>query len=143
MKLIKIDTRHTDEEFGNLVKPNQVESDILVNILSGVDFVEFLDENGFSSIICIVSDYTTKRLVDVYVNLSIDFSIEDLTKKVLFSEKVKSDYSDDGVNVSSEINKLINKFYINNTDVDTILDKISYRGIKSLTPVDRDILNNF
>ncbi len=143
MRLIKMTTRHTDEEIEAIVKSNPIESDTLEGILRGIEFSEFLDENGFTSILCIMSDYDTKRLVDTYVNLSIDFSIEDLTKKVLFSEKVKVDYFDEGTSVSNEINTLISKFYKDNIDVNTILDKISFKGIASLTTFDKEVLGKF
>ena len=61
----------------------------------------------------------------------------------IFSEKVKVDYFDEGVSVSSEINTLISKFYKDNIDVNTILDKISFKGIASLTTIDKEVLGNF
>jgi len=142
MKLIKINTKHTAEDVKNLDLTN-IQIDMMKRVFDNIEYVEFIDKKGFASIFCITSDYNLKRLADLYISLSVSFSITDLTKNVLLSDKVETSYEDeDGIDVSSSITKLVNGFYKDYITVNDVLDKINIKGILSLNKFDRLVLEN-
>jgi hypothetical protein len=143
MKLVKVTIRQTEDEIMGKLESGTAESLIFADILSNIVVVEFLNEEGFTSFLCELNDYTLLRLVDSIVNLSFDFSVEDITNKVLLSENISVNYFDNGIDVSSDLNNLINSFYESNIDVDIILDKISSKGIESLSEKDKIVLSNY
>lgn len=142
MKLIKIIIKQSDSDIENIAKSKTIDFDIFTNILSNLEFVEFKNENDYTTLLCLISESYLTSMVNCLVNLSFDFSIEDITNKVLLSDEIDSNYFDDGVSVSSEIIKLIDDFYNKNINVDIILDKINLKGIKSLTDKDLKVLKN-
>ena len=143
MKLIKITTKHKQDEIDDIVNSlNKYHIEILENLYSKFNYVEFLNENNFVSMFCVVDDKTMDKLRDSYINLSIRFKFEDLTKDVLLCNKIKTDFLEHGTDVSDMINDLINSFYLDNITVDDILDKISVKGIKSINDVDKLLLES-
>ena len=143
MKLIKVTTIHTQDEIdyilGNI---NKHHIEILERLYSTFNYVEFLNEDNFVSMFCIVDDTTMDKLRDNYNSLSITFKFEDLTKDVLLCNKIKIDFLEYSVDVSDFIEDLVNSFYLDNVTVDDILDKISIKGIKSINDVDKIILES-
>jgi hypothetical protein len=143
MKLIKVTTIHTQDEIdyilGNI---NKHHIEILERLYSTFNYVEFLNEDNFVSMFCIVDDATMDKLRDNYNSLSIIFKFEDLTKDVLLCNKIKIDFLEYSVDVSDFIEELVNSFYLDNVTVDDILDKISIKGIKSINDVDKIILES-
>lgn len=143
MKLIKVTTIHTQDEIdyilGNI---NKHHIEILERLYSTFNYVEFLNEDNFVSMFCIVDDTTMNKLRDNYNSLSIIFKFEDLTKDVLLCNKIKIDFLEYSVDVSDFIEDLVNSFYLDNVTVDDILDKISIKGIKSINDVDKIILES-
>lgn len=143
MKLIKVTTIHTQDEIdyilGNI---NKHHIEILERLYSTFNYVEFLNEDNFVSMFCIVDDTTMDKLRDNYNSLSIIFKFEDLTKDVLLCNKIKIDFLEYSVDVSDFIEDLVNSFYLDNVTVDDILDKISIKGIKSINDVDKIILES-
>jgi hypothetical protein len=143
MKLIKVTTIHTQDEIdyilGNL---NKHHIEILERLYSTFNYVEFLNEDNFVSMFCIVNDTTMDKLRDNYNSLSISFKFEDITKDVLLCNKIRTNFLEYGVDVSDSINDLINSFYLDNITIDDILDKISAKGIKSINDVDKILLES-
>ena len=143
MKLIKVTTIHTQDEIdyilGNI---NKHHIEILERLYSTFNYVEFLNEDNFVSMFCIVDDTTMDKLRDNYNSLSIIFKFEDFTKDVLLCNKIKIDFLEYSVDVSDFIEDLVNSFYLDNVTVDDILDKISIKGIKSINDVDKIILES-
>jgi len=143
MKLIKVTTIHTQDEIDEIFENiNKYRIDILGRLYSTFNYVEFLNEYNFVSMFCVVDDDTMDKLIDNYNTLSIVFKFEDFTKDALLCNKIKIDFLEDGVDVSDMINDLINSFYLDNITVDGILDKISFKGIKSISDVDKIILES-
>ena len=105
MKLVKVTTKHTQDEIQNIASfadPTQLQ--ILEKIYSKFEYVEFVDENKMVSMFCIVDDYTIKDLVKNYVNLSIDFSFEDLTKDAFLCNDIKTNFlGDDDIDMTGVI----------------------------------------
>lgn len=143
MKLIKVTTIHTQDEIdyilGNI---NKHHIEILERLYSTFNYVEFLNEDNFVSMFCIVDDTTMDKLRDNYNSLSISFKFEDITKDVLLCNKIRTNFLEYGVDVSDSINDLINSFYLDNITIDDILDKISAKGIKSINDVDKILLES-
>jgi hypothetical protein len=143
MKLIKITTKHKQDEIDDIVNSlNKYHIEILENLYSKFNYVEFLNEDKFVSMFCVVDDNIMDKLRDSYINLSIRFKFEDLTKDVLLCNKIKTDFLEYGNDVSDSINDLINSFYLDNITVDDILDKINAKGVKSINDVDKLLLES-
>lgn len=141
MKLIKVTTTHTQDEIDDIVNNvNKYHIDILKNLYSKFNYVEFLNENNFVSMFCVVDDNIMDKLRDSYISFSISFKFEDLTKDALLCNKIKTDFLEHHIDVSDMINNLINSFYLDNITVDNILDKINIKGVKSINDVDKIIL---
>ena len=143
MKLIKITTKHTQDEIDDIVNSlNKYHIEILENLYSKFNYVEFINEDNFVSMFCVVDDNIMDKLRDSYINLSIRFKFEDLTKDALLCNKIKTDFLEYGTDVSDMIDDLINSFYLDNITVDDILDKISVKGVKSINDVDKLLLES-
>jgi hypothetical protein len=143
MKLIKIITTHTQEEIDEiLVNMSKYHIKILSNLYSTFNYVEFINEYNFVSMFCVVDDNIIDKLKVNYNSLSISFKFEDITKDVLLCNKIRTNFLEDGVDVSDSINDLINSFYLDNITIDDILDKISVKGIKSINDVDKILLES-
>jgi hypothetical protein len=143
MKLIKIITTHTQGEIDEiLVNMSKYHIKILSNLYSTFNYVEFINEYNFVSMFCVVDDNIIDKLKDNYNSLSISFKFEDITKDVLLCNKIRTNFLEDGVDVSDSINDLINSFYLDNITIDDILDKISVKGIKSINDVDKVLLES-
>jgi hypothetical protein len=147
MKLIKVTTKNTIDGFKDLVndlrESSSVDLDILDGAFDSVKHVGFIDDDNMLSFFCSSTDYNFKRLSVLFTNLSINFSSVDLTDKVLLSDNIKTSYLDDeSVDMTDEINKFINDFYMNNVTLDIILDKINIKGVSSINDIDKSILES-
>jgi hypothetical protein len=144
MILVKVTKKDTQDEIENIASvANPAQLQILEKIYSKFEYVEFVDENKMVSMFCVVDDYTIKDLVENYINLSIDFSFEDLTKDVFLCNDIKTDFlGDDDIDMTDMINELVTNFYKNNVEVDDILDKILVKGVTSINDFDKLILEN-
>ena len=67
----------------------------------------------------------------------------DLTKNVFYDNKFPINFKNQyGLTVKSKVSKLIEKFKIEFTTSDIILDKILEKGIDSLTDFDKSVLES-
>ena len=144
MKLIKVTTKHTQSEIENIVSTaSPVQLQILEKIYSKFEYVEFLDENEMVSMFCVIDQHTIKDLVENFINFSIDFRFEDLTKDIFLCNDIKTCFIDEnGTDVTDMIDELVTNFYKDNVEVDDILDKILVKGVTSINEVDKAILEN-
>lgn len=147
MRLIKVTTKNTIDGFKDLVndlrKSSSVQLDMLDRVFDSIKHVGFIDDNNMLSFFCSSTDYNFKRLSVLFMDLSINFSIDDLTDKVLLSENINTSYLDeDESDMTEEINEFINDFYMNNVTLDLILDKINIKGVTSINEIDKSILES-
>jgi len=147
MRLIKVTTKNTIDGFKDLVndlrESSSVEIDMLDRAFDSVKHVGFIDDDNMLSFFCSSTDYNFKRLSVLFTDLSINFSSVDLTDKVLLSDNIKTSYLDEeSVDMTDEINKFINDFYMNNVTLDIILDKINIKGVSSINDIDKSILES-
>jgi len=144
MKLIKVTTKHTQSEIENIVSTaSPVQLQILEKIYSKFEYVEFLDENEMVSMFCVIDQHTIKDLVENFINFSIDFRFEDLTKDVFLCNDIKTNFIDEnGTDMTNIIDELVTNFYKDNIEVNDILDKILVKGVTSINEIDRLILEN-
>ena len=143
MKLIKVTTKHTQDEIDKIFnKINKCHLEILSNLYSKFNYVEYINEDNYVSMFCVIDDNIMDKLIDNYTNLSVNFKFEDFTKDVLLCNKIKTNFLEDGIDVSEMITDLINSFYLDNITVDDILDKISVKGVKSINDVDKILLES-
>lgn len=144
MKLIKVTTKHTQSEIENIVSTaSTVQLQILEKIYSKFEYVEFLDENEMVSMFCVIDQHTIKDLVENFINFSIDFRFEDLTKDVFLCNDIKTNFIDEnGTDMTNIIDELVTNFYKDNIEVNDILDKILVKGVTSINEIDRLILEN-
>ena len=148
MKLIKVKTGKTFDETNDLLNDLRESSDLSNKIMfdrvfDSIQHIGFIDDDNMLSLFCSSSDFNFKRLSVLFTNLSIDFSCVDLTNKVLLSDNIKTSYLDEeGVDMTDEINKFINDFYLNNVTLDIILDKINIKGVSSINDIDKSILES-
>ena len=143
MKLIKVTTIHTQDEIDKIFnKINKYHLEILENLYSKFNYVEYINEDNYVSMFCVIDDDIMNKLIDNYTSLSVNFKFEDITKDALFCNKIKTNFLEDGVDVSEMITDLINSFYLDNITVDDILDKISVKGVKSINDVDKHLLES-
>jgi hypothetical protein len=144
MRLINITTNHTNEDIDDILYYlSESEIHIIKNIYNRIKFVEYV-KNNFNCMFCIVNNYDIDELSNLYDSLGIKFKIEDITKKVILCDHINTSYfSEQGFDVSIDIDNLIKDFYKDNITIDDILDKINLKGIKSITKLDKLILKEF
>lgn len=147
MKLIKVEVKKTFDEFKDLLSDLRESSnsqfDMLDTLIDNIKNVGFIDDDNMISFFCTSTDFNLKRLSVLFTELSINFTSKDLTDKVLLCDNIKTSYlDDDGLDMTDEINKFINDFYVDNITIDDILDKINIKGIESINEVDKGILES-
>ncbi len=144
MNFINVKTSNKQSEL-NVIMSNLTDGEIykIEKILSRFEFVEYTNEMGYECMFAIVDKIGIEQINIIYTKYGLTFTIEDLTKEVLFDIKFKTRYKDQYLkNVQSKIIKLINKFKSEFTTADVVLDKILEKGIESLTDFDKSILEN-
>lgn len=112
-----------------------------LEVITEIEAVEF-EVSGKQVSYVVVTDRQLdnfKYLVD-----SLDakiLEIQDLSKKVLFDDKIDMNFVDEFGNcVKDKIEKLVLNFKYQATDCDTILDKLLEKGMDSLTEFDKQFL---
>lgn len=139
MKFIKVITEHTQESLNKFVLSlDQFTLEHFCNIYSSFNYIEFEIENGFTAMYATISDNQIEKLFLEYVKHEINFSYEDITKNVLFGEFPKLEDEEKNNNLQA-ITKLFVEDYL---DVNTVLEKISKMGIKSINEIDKRVLES-
>jgi len=144
MKIYNIKTKNTQYEIDKIImKMSQSELDYITNLYSKISMVEYTDEIGFECMFAIIDDYYLRKVKECYSNYNLIFEIFDITKDVIFGEKIKIKYKNYlGNSQQIEIAALFSKYKRNWITKDDILDKILEKGIDSLTDFDLDVLNS-
>jgi hypothetical protein len=131
MFVYKINTELTKNEAEELYKNLTFQE---IEDLEGYDMKAYdVEINGKMSSYVITTRYVLTRIILFFRQKNLDFTYEDITDDVLFSQ-IK--FHDD------DFNKNIDDFINENITVDHILDKINQFGIESLTDSDRKKLEN-
>jgi hypothetical protein len=137
MKFIKVITKHTREDVDNIVSQlSKIHKEILTNLYSNFNHVEYTSEEGFVGMYAVVDEKTIEKLFSEYVKCGIGFSFEDLTKSVLYGKVPAMPREEEDLNLLA----IVNEFMEDNLDADVVLDKISESGMESLTERDKKVL---
>ena len=145
MKFIKLQSKHTEIELKKILSEcSEYEVEFIEDVYAKLDYVEFINKDGFVGMFFSTSDSLSKKLIDFYLDKSIRFSFDDISREALFGNEIDTTgyklLLDPEKDAKSKIDELISKFYKSNIDVDTILDKINEKGIESLSEVDKNLL---
>lgn len=143
MKFIKIVTKYTLEQLNRIVEsadPNVVS--FAEGVYARFEFVRFVNKDGHVGMYAVIGESDISSLIDTYVDLDIEFSFFDLTKDVLFStfNVCSGEQSLLSTPLDIRISEMIDLFYAENVNVDTILDKILEMGSSSLSEKDLNVL---
>lgn len=165
MKFLKLKSNLTQDQITDIMDSfTQKESRDIRFLYMFMPHVNFIDSDGTISMFIVVDEYdfmkedgsfdmgdmksSFDKLTDIYKEKGINFSVENLTKDVLLSKEIKSDYKtiygDIGVtSIQDEVLEMVDKFYKENVTVDDILDKMneSGKGIKVVSEFDKSILD--
>ncbi len=144
MKFYKVTTPHTQEEIDSVIMSmSQAEVDYVVSLYGKISMVEYTDEMGHECMFCILDELLSSKINELYQKYSLRFNLTDLTKDIIFDNKIKLNYRNyTKKSVKNEIIDLINEFKLNWVTKDDILDKILEKGMNSLTKIDLQILNS-
>jgi hypothetical protein len=141
MKVFKFIFNVTKEESSKIFNGlSQDKIDFMKKLYFNMEYTEFLDENGFEGLFCIVDEETFNIICTFFSDLKIKFSCENLSEKVLLGKKIKTDHSDENGWSEEKTIELLEKFYKEHASSDSILDKINESGIESLTEFDKEFL---
>lgn len=126
-------------------------SDIDKEKIADMEAFSFIDyeENGNYSFFIISEPTEIKKYKNVLDENLIDYKDKDVSIEILNGSLKVDDYI--SVNTIISFNALKYSFFIddlnewiyNNLDIDTILDRISLVGIKSLTEIEKEFLKNY
>lgn len=134
MKFIKITSKHTKEQLNALMSNmSNTELDVIESLYSKFQYVEFTDEVGNECMYAVIQEKYIVELFDVYVNFSVNFVYEDMTKEALYSSIITND---------ADVISMLESYIDANLDVDVVLDKILDLGRESLTDKDILVLSN-
>ncbi len=144
MKIYNVKTRNTQDEIDDIImNMSQTEVDYITSLYSKILMFEYTDEVGFECMFAILDDYYLSKIKDCYNSYSLIFEIFDITKEVIFDEKIKIRYKNYlGQSKQLEIASLFKKYKKDWITKDDILDKILEKGIDSLTDFDLDVLDS-
>ena len=122
-----------------------------------ISCLEFMTEEEFDTIVfhnltdeveiafMFNSDHTTNQFIQVLKDNNVFISSQDITSLILMCDlddhKLFNEVFSDA-NIDEHAIPLLKKFIAENTSVNMILDKISAKGIESLTDMDKKILEN-
>jgi len=137
MKFIKVITKHTVKQMETIV--GKLEDSYVVELCelyNSFECIEFTTKEGFEAMYAVVDDSTIEKLFTEYLRCEINFSYEDITKFVLFGNSLEIS----GESKKDYLNYLTTSFIRENLNSDAVLDKISEKGISSLTEIDKKIL---
>lgn len=144
MKFYKIETDHTQLEIDKIIfKLTLTESEEIDKIFRNLNVVEFTDERRKESLFAVLNETDLEKLKNLYTKYNINYTINDLSKEVLFDIPFNIRYKDSNMrNVTLKIKKLIKDYKKNWTTTDVVLDKILELGIESLTDFDYSVLKS-
>ncbi len=144
MKFYKITSTHNQDDIDEIIMSmSSTEVDYINSLYKRISMIEYTDENGNECMFAILDDFLIDKLSDLYRKYSLKFNLFDITKDVIFDNKVKINYKNyNGKSVKNKISDLINEFKTNWVTKDDILDKILEKGINSLSEFDYCVLNS-
>ena len=144
MKFVNVITHSTQSEIDEILYSMSLDdAKQIEKIYSMFDFVEYTSKNGFECMFCIVDENDLLALSKSYNKFDIKHDFFDLTKSVFYDNKFPINFKNQyGLTVKSKVSKLIEKFKIEFTTSDIILDKILEKGIDSLTDFDKSVLES-
>jgi hypothetical protein len=144
MKFVNVITQSTQYEIDEILYSMSLDNAKQIEkIYSMFDFVEYTSKNGFECMFCIVDENDLLALSKSYNKFDIKHDFFDLTKNVFYDNKFPINFKNQyGLTVKSKVSKLIEKFKIEFTTSDIILDKILEKGIDSLTDFDKSVLES-
>jgi hypothetical protein len=97
-------------------------------------------ENGHDVMVLFIDDNKLQPVIEFCSEEEIIFEHYDITESLLRSENLPEVVLE--MVSSDEFEEVFNQFFIKNSSVDTVLDKISKKGKESLTAIDKQILKN-
>jgi hypothetical protein len=144
MKFYKIQTDHTQLEIDKIIfKLTLIESEEIDKIFRNLNVVEFTDERRKEALFAVLNEPDLVKLKNLYTKYNINYTINDLSKEVLFDIPFNIRYKDSNMrNVTLKIKKIIKDYKKNWTTTDVVLDKILELGIESLTDFDYSVLKS-
>jgi hypothetical protein len=139
MKFINIITKHTKGSLEDILgKLSKAYIDIIKEIYLEFEHIEYTTTNDWVGMYAAIEENTLKKLQEVYNKCGVNFTTTDITKEVLFSDDPKlSDVLKQG-----DLMFMCRKFRRENITVDIILDKLSERGVESLSFTDKKLLES-
>jgi hypothetical protein len=138
-----ISNRNQSEIDEIIISMSYTEVEHMLSVYEKISMVEYTDENGYECMFAILDDYLIKKISDIYTKYSIVFKLNDITKDIIFDNKIKIDYKNQYDNpAEGQILKLINEFKSNWISKDDILDKIIEKGVNSLSEFDIKLLES-
>lgn len=142
MKFYNLKTKHKQDYIDKIIKNlRPVESDYIISIYNQISMVEYTDEGNFECMFAILDNHLVSKLAEIFERYGLKFEITDITKIIIFDDKIKIDFKNTyDISVKDDIKKLIKEFKSNWITKDDILDKILERGLDSLTKEDYKIL---
>ena len=144
MKFYKITSTHNQDDIDEIIMSmSSTEVDYINSLYKRISMVEYTDENGNECMFAILDNFLIDKLSDLYRKYSLKFNLFDITKDIIFDNKVKINYKNyNGKSVKNKISDLISEYKINWISKDDILDKILEKGISSLSEFDYCVLNS-
>ncbi len=97
--------------------------------------IQFLEITKGTTV-AVMSDIELDKFNSLGKMIGMKYKINDLTKDALVGK-----LNNDLIKNKYLMTNIINRFILENASVDDILDKINLMGIKSLTNIDKQILN--
>ena len=145
MRFYRLTSDKTHEEIEEILSSlSPVEFEYLHLVYKSFDCIEYNDKFNYCGMYAILDDKLKATLEKIYSDLSIKYKFEDLTKEALWSDHIETNFTDYiGDPISDIISMFIETYYLEWITVDIILDKISERGMNSLTSEDFRVLDNF
>jgi len=139
MILINIKTQHTSKALESMIKVlDNARIESLKSLYRSFEHLEYLLVNNHVGMFANVDEKTLETLKSEYTKIGVTFTIEDITKSVLFG--THPTISD--VNKHDDLRKFISHFVNDNLTLNIVLDKINEKGIDSLSLKDKKILES-
>ncbi len=126
MKFYRLTSPHNQDEINDIIiSMSTSETDYILKLYGQISMVEYTDENECECMFAILDDFLLKKIENLYQKYSLRFNITDLTKDIIFDNKIKSNYKNQfNISVKKQISNLIKEFKLNWVSKDDILDKI-------------------
>jgi len=111
-------------------------------------FIDYEEDNNYSFFI-IAEPTEIKKYTNVLDENLISYRMKDVSSEILNGTFKVEDYISDKSIISFNSLKYsffiddLNEWIYNNLDIDTILDRISSVGMKSLTNIEKEFLKNY